>query len=203
MNTNKIIKQVTDEIVETTDINTIEDYLDKDEFKIKLSRKTIENVVRWSINGADTKEIAKNLELTEKQFNMLVAFCPALMWAMQEGSTLSELVITASAYQKAIGGKKRRREVLSYEVETEYDSNGKITSQKKKPTKVVLWEEEPADSSLLKYFMENKQSDNFGESKKEIDEDRYKNIIRGMSENDKEALMVASKGELLEEIKGK
>ena len=77
----------------------------------KFNKKTTENVVRWALKGASMREIAENLELSQKEFDVLLSSSPALMWALQKGEALAQVYLFMTSYEIAIVGKRVKKEV--------------------------------------------------------------------------------------------
>lgn len=126
----------------------------------KISKTTINNIAKWALNGASNREIANNLELSEKQFKVLCNICPALVFVMQESRELADIYLASSLFQRAIGGQKITKQqavkVGDYEGGVKVGEHVEI---------VDLVEELPPDSNLLKFMAENKLSEKFGKDK--------------------------------------
>ncbi len=131
----------------------------------EIKSTTIKNIGKWALNGASNDEIAKNLELTNRQFETLLAICPTIVMIMKDSRELADVVIAGSLFQRAIGGqvihKKTPVKVGDYE-------NGVKVGEH-----IEMWETEeelPPDSALLKYLAEHKLSEKFG--KNTVDKDK-------------------------------
>lgn len=131
----------------------------------EIKSTTIKNIGKWALNGASNEEIAKNLELTDKQFQTLLAICPTIIMIMKDSRELADVVIAGSLFQRAIGGQVIHKRVP---VKVgDYQDGTKIGEH------IEMWETEeelPPDSALLKYLAEHKLSEKFG--KNSVDKDK-------------------------------
>lgn len=170
------IKSINDliEITNNKDIGTIK-------------AQTIKNIAKWALNGASNEEIAKNLELSDKQFETLLAICPTLIMIMKDSRELADVVIAGSLFQRALGGQivKKRVPVKV----GDYQNGVRIGEH----IEMVVTEEElPPDSALLKYLAEHKLSEKFGKDSA----DKDKEVVSVINTLDAEQLK-----ELEEEIR--
>ncbi len=131
----------------------------------EIKSTTIKNIGKWALNGASNEEIARNLELTNRQFETLLAICPTLIMIMKDSRELADVVVAGSLFQRAIGGQVIHKRVP---VKVgDYQDGQKIGEH----IEIVETEEElPPDSALLKYLAEHKLSEKFGKDK--IDKDK-------------------------------
>lgn len=136
----------------------------------KVSKATILNIARWALNGASNKEIAKNLELTPKQFKTLCSVCPVLVYVMQNSREMADIILAGSIFQRAIGGQiiKKRVPVKI----GDYEDGRKIGEHIEYADQ---FEELPPDSGLLRFLAKNKLSEKFGDQK--VDEDTETKVI--------------------------
>lgn len=141
--------------------------------RLKITRKTLENVVKWSLNGSSQKEIASNLELSEKEFSTLLRVSPALMWALSKGEELAQIYLSATAYELAIGGKKIKREVLG--TVREYDENGRIQKTYQVPVETSY--ELPPDTSMMKFLLTSHIKNRYGDLKKALEEEEMRKVV--------------------------
>lgn len=162
----KIISRKYDGLINVQQTNKI---LEISKCDFKLSAKTLKNISHWALNGDSDKEIASNLEISEKDFQLLCAVCPALVMAMQESRQLAEIMLTGSLFQTAIGGQKiRKQQAVKM---NDFDEDGNRIGEH---IEIVEVEEElPPNPMLLKFLAEKKLNENFGESNKDKD-----NIIK-------------------------
>ena len=131
----------------------------------KIKKTTIENIAKWALNGASNQEIAKNLELSDKQFQTLLAICPTLIMIMKDSRELADVVIAGSLFQRAIGGQRIHKRVP---VKVGDYKNGVRIGEHIEYAETI--EELPPDSALLKYLAEHKLSEKFG--KEIVDKDK-------------------------------
>lgn len=130
-----------------------------------IKAQTIKNIAKWALNGASNDEIAKNLEISNTQFQTLLSLCPVLITIMAESRQLAEVVLAGSLYQRAIGGQIIHKRV-PIKV-GDFEDGRKIGEH----IEMVETEEElPPDSMLLKYLAEHKLSEKFG--KDVVDKDK-------------------------------
>lgn len=157
----------------------------------ELTKKTLTNIAKWSLDGKSEFEIRQNLELTKKEWTYLCKVCPTILVVMQHSRAYAEIVIAGTLYQTAIGGhtirKKTPIKIKEYE-------NGKVVGEH---VEIVEYDEvQPSNPYLLKYLAQNKLSENFGESKVDNSEEHRKlvesltpetlKIIENMGGNDGE-----------------
>lgn len=185
----KISKQKVEEVVSSykglIDIDTINDMIkiSGHEDLGKISKKTITNIAKWALNGSSNKEIANNLELTDKQFKILVSICPVIMYIMQNSRELADVVIAGTLFDTAIGGKKIREEQV-YRVH-DYNEFGKPCSEHLEKIEVV--KELPPNPYLLKFIAENRFSEKFGNKGEDKDQEVV-GIVNGLSAKDLDKL---------------
>lgn len=147
----------------------------------KFNKKTTENVVRWALKGASMREIAENLELSQKEFDVLLSSSPALMWALQKGEALAQVYLSMTAYEIAIGGKRVKKEVLS--TIRERDENGRVVKEYQVPVEVSY--ELPPDSAMMKFLLQNHIPNRYGDIKKQKEDEEMRTIIDQLSDEDK------------------
>lgn len=147
----------------------------------RFNKKTTENVVRWALKGASMREIAENLELSKKEFDVLLSSSPALMWALQKGEALAQVYLSMTAYEIAIGGKRVKKEVLS--TIRERDENGRVVKEYQVPVEVSY--ELPPDSAMMKFLLQNHIPNRYGDIKKQKEDEEMRTIIDQLSDEDK------------------
>lgn len=162
----------------------------------KISKKTITNIAKWALNGASEKEIANNLELSEKQFRTLASLCPVVVYVMQESREYADVIVAGSLLQRAIGGTiVRHQQAVKV---SDYDSEGNKIGEH---VEIVDLEEELApDSSLLKYLAEHKLSEKFGKGETNTDE-RMKRVVGELNEEQIKKIEELQKLEEIENAK--
>ena len=155
------VEKIINKFEDMLDLDTINNIIDNTNVRDigKVSRKTIYNISKWALNGASNKEIASNLEITDKQFQTLCTICPVLVYIMQTSRELAEVVLAGSLYQRAIGGQKvRKQQAVKM---NDFDCDGNKIGEHIEI--VEIWEELPPDSNLLKYLATKKLSEKFGD----------------------------------------
>lgn len=157
---------------------------------IELSKKTIQNISKWALNGESDNEIANNLELTNKQFQFLCQVCPVLIYVMQQSRAMADVVVAGTLFETAVGGKVVRKQVLSRV--TEYDEKGKPLKTYSQP----IWVEEelPPNADLLKFLAKNKLSEKFGNTQVNVDSDNRR-VIENMTKEELDAIDFAIQNE--------
>lgn len=132
----------------------------------QISKTTLQNISNWALNGASNREIAQNLEISEKQFKTLCALCPTIMYLMSDSRELADIVIAGSLFQRAVGGQKIHK-IVPVKI-GDYNADGKKIAEH---IEMVEQEEElPPDPMLLKFLATHKLSEKFGADKDNIDE---------------------------------
>lgn len=168
MNKNEATNVVLDKYRDAINIKNINELLEitnnQDIGKIKA--QTIQNISKWALNGASNEEIARNLEITNKQFETLLAICPTLILVMKDSRELADVVVAGSLFQRAIGGQVIKKRVP---VKVgDYQDGVRIGEH----IEMVTTEEElPPDSALLKFLAEHKLSEKFGKDTNDKDKE--------------------------------
>jgi len=165
---NEATNLVLDKYRDAINIKSINELLDatnnKDIGTIKA--QTVQNIAKWALNGASNEEIARNLEISNKQFETLLAICPTLIMVMKDSRELADVVVAGSLFQRAIGGQivKKRVPVKV----GDYQDGVRIGEH----IEMVTTEEElPPDSALLKFLAEHKLSEKFGKDTNDKDKE--------------------------------
>lgn len=125
-----------------------------------ITKKTLQNIATWSLDGKSEFEIRQNLELTKEEWAYLIKVCPTILQVMQHSKAYAEIVLIGSIYQTAIGGhkikKKMPMKIKDYE-------NGRCVGEH---VEIIEYEEtQPSNPYLLKWLAENKMGENFGKTK--------------------------------------
>lgn len=160
--TKKEITQELKKITDTVDITITNKVLDLsgEMESFRLTKKTLENIAKWALDGKSQFEIRQNLELSDKEWKYLIKVCPAILLVMQHSQAYADIVVAGTLYQTAIGGhtihRKQPIKIKEYE-------NGRVTGEH---IEYAEWDEvQPSNPYLLKYLAENKLSENFGKTK--------------------------------------
>lgn len=159
--TKRDIKKELDKITDTVDIdltNKVLDMTPEGMFeKFDLSKKTLNNIAKWALDGKSQFEIAQNLELSKKEWEYLCKVCPSILLVMQHSQAYADVVVAGTLYQTAIGGHTIHRKV-PIKIK-EYD-NGRVVGEH---IEYAEYDEvQPSNPYLLKYLAEHKLSENFG-----------------------------------------
>ena len=178
--TKKDLKQELDKITDTVDINLTNKVLElsNEVESFHLTKKTLNNIAKWALDGKSQFEIAQNLELSKKEWAYLIKVCPAILLVMQHSQAYADIVVAGTLYQTAIGGHTIHRKVpLKIK---EYD-NGRVVGEH---VEMIEYDEvQPANPYLLKYLAENKLSEQFGKTK--IDNSKeHREVVDVMSDEE-------------------
>ena len=184
-NTKQVVEEVYNSYKGLIDIDTINRMIKISGNKDlgEISKKTITNIAKWALNGSSNKEIASNLELTDKQFRVLVSICPVLMYVMQSSRELADIVITGALFDTAIGGKIIRKQQL-VKIK-KYNEDGRVVGEYLE--KGWVEEELPPNPFLLKFLAEHKLSEKFGKEKEDKDQEVV-SIVNGLDDKDLELM---------------
>ena len=178
--TRKDLKQELKVITDTVDIDTMNQVIDMtgqlEDFK--LTKKTLNNIAKWALDGKSQFEIAQNLELSKKEWEYLCKVCPAILMVMQHSQAYADIVVAGSLYQTAIGGHTIHKKV-PIKIK-EYD-NGRVVGEH---IEYAEYEEvQPANPYLLKYLAENKLSEQFGKVKADNTKE-HREVVDVMSDEE-------------------
>lgn len=188
-----IVKQLTEDYANNIDYEIVNDVLEtKGVTDFKLSKQILQNIAEWALNADTTNEIRTKLELTPKQWQLLCAICPAIINVMEQGRVLADTIILGSLFQVAIGGQRVPKQLAK--TITEYDERGKPCKQHIEIVEIM--ETLPPNPALLKFLAEKKLNENFG-SKPISNPERYRNIVDGLSKEER-ALIESTRFEDLE-----
>ena len=178
--TRKDLKQELNKITDTVDIDFTNNLIEMsgELEKFELSKKTLNNIAKWALDGKSQFEIAQNLELSKKEWGYLCKVCPAILLVMQHSQAYADIVVAGTLYQTAIGGHTIHKKV-PIKIK-EYD-NGKVIGEH---IEYAEYDEvQPANPFLLKYLAENKLSEQFGKSKTDNTKE-HREVIDVMSEEE-------------------
>lgn len=178
--TKKEITQELKKITDTVDINITNQVLDLsgEMESFHLTKKTLENIAKWALDGKSQFEIRQNLELSDKEWRYLIKVCPAILLVMQHSQAYADIVVAGTLYQTAIGGhtihRKQPIKIKEYE-------DGRVIGEH---IEYAEWDEvQPSNPYLLKYLAENKLSENFGKTK--IDNSKeHREVVDIMSDEE-------------------
>ena len=180
--TKRDIKKELDKITDTVDIdlaNKVLDMTPEGMFeKFDLSKKTLNNIAKWALDGKSQFEIAQNLELTKKEWEYLCKVCPSILFVMQRSRAYADVVVAGTLYQTAIGGHTLHRKV-PIKIK-EYD-NGRVVGEH---IEYAEYDEvQPSNPYLLKYLAEHKLSENFGAVQTDNSKE-HREVVDVMSEDE-------------------
>lgn len=166
----KVNVRTTNEILEKTDVGDF-----------KISKTILENIAEWCLNGDSDDEIRKKVELSPKQWNILITVCPKVLDIMEHSRAYADIVLGGSLLQTAIGGKKIQKEQLIKV--GDYENGVKVGEHVEKH---IVEEELPPNPLLLKFLAERKLNEKLGEQDKPISS--YREIIDNLSPEDRAKL---------------
>lgn len=178
--TKKDLKQELSKITDTVDIDLTNKVLDLSEEieSFHLTKKTLNNIAKWALDGKSQFEIAQNLELSKKEWNYLCKVCPAIIFVMQHSQAYADVVVAGTLYQTAIGGHTIHKRI-PMKIK-EYD-NGHVIGEH---VEIVEYDEvQPSNPYLLKYLAENKLSEQFGKTKMDNSKE-HREVVDIMSEEE-------------------
>lgn len=177
----KEIKKELDKITDTVDIKLTNQIIEMsgELEKFELTKKTLNNIAKWALDGKSQFEIAKNLELSRKEWAYLIKVCPAILLVMQHSTAYADVVVAGTLYQTAIGGHTIKKKI-PIKIK-DYDECGKVVGEHIEI--VEIDEVQPANPYLLKYLAENKLSENFGKTKLDNSKE-HREVVDVMSEEE-------------------
>ena len=180
---------VTEELIKQTDIDYVNQMLEKSEDlkDFNISKSTLSNIASWALNGDSDKEIRQHLDLTKHQFAILCTVCPTLVVIMDRSRAMADLIVAGSLFQTAVGGKRIKKQQL---IKVGIYENGIKVGEKVE--KHYVEEELPPNPILLKFLAENKLSEQFGESKG-VDDKKIRTLVDGLSAHDRKLIEEAQK----------
>lgn len=177
----KDLKKELDKITDTVNIELTNQVIEMsgELEKFQLTKKTLNNIAKWALDGKSQFEIAQNLELSSKEWAYLVKVCPSILLVMQHSQAYADIVVAGTLYQTAIGG----HEIL---VRTplkikEYNEEGKAIGEH---VEIVEYKkvQEP-NPYLLKYLAEHKLSEQFGDVKTDNSKEQ-REVVEVMSKEE-------------------
>ena len=179
---------VTEELIKQTDIDYVNQMLEKSEDlkDFNISKSTLSNIASWALNGDSDKEIRQHLDLTKHQFAILCTVCPTLVVIMDRSRAMADLIVAGSLFQTAVGGKRiKKQQLIKVGI---YQDGVKVGE---KVEKHYVEEELPPNPILLKFLAENKLSEQFGESKG-VDDKKIRTLVDGLSAHDRKLIEEAT-----------
>ena len=182
----KIVKEYSKDI----DLPLINEILgDKGMGDFELTPQVLRNIGEWALNGSSNEEIRNKLELKPKEWDLLLAKCPILVYVMKSGRALADTIVAGSLFQTAIGGKRVRKQV-PVRIK-EYDEKGMVCGEHYDT--IEVWEELPPNPQLLKFLAEKKLSEKFGEQTVDTSA-RYSDLINNLTPEERALLETQVKG---------
>lgn len=179
--TRKQLKEDLNKITDTVDINITNQVLNlSGEIEnFHLTKKTLNNIAKWALDGKSQFEIQQNLELNDKEWKYLIKVCPAIILVMQHSQAYADLVVAGTLYQTAIGGHTIHKKIPIKM--KEYNEYGKCVGEH---IEYAEYDEVQAPNPyLLKYLAENKLSENFGKTKMDNSKE-HREVVDVMSEEE-------------------
>lgn len=172
------VKKELNVITDTLDYDHINDMIEKNGMLegFSLSKKTLNNIASWALDGKSQFEIAHNLELTPNEWKYLCKICPTILLVMQHSTAYADIVVAGSLYQTAIGGYTIKKKIP---IKIKDYDDGRVIGEH---IEYAEYDEvQPPNANLLKYLAEHKLSENFG-SEKVDNSAEYRGIIDTMTE---------------------
>ena len=152
----------------------------------KISKRVLENIAEWCLNGDTEFEIRQKIELNKNQWAILISACPDVLKIMEFGYAYADMVVGGSLLQVAIGGKKIKKQQL---VKVgDYQNGVKVGEHIEK---VEIEEELPPNPLLLKFLAENRFTEKFSE--RNGDDKVYRGVIDNLTDEDRKKLERAKK----------
>ena len=141
-------------------------------------KRIAENIFKWSVGGKDGATIMGYLGLTQAKYDELMASYPLFVGAMAKGREYANSLMGMTMYEMAMG--------MEYEEETvvKYSDSFEIVKLKKRIDPSV-------QLRALQYLMENKMGDVWGKERKDKDESEIKEIVRGLSVEERKTVLEA------------
>ena len=178
--TKKEIKQELNKITDTVDIKLVNQVIEMSDIleDFSITKKTLNNIAKWALDGKSQFEIAQNLELSKREWDYLCKVCPAILLVMQHSQAYADVVVAGTLYQTAIGGHTIHKKV-PIKIK-EYD-NGRVIGEH---IEYAEYDEvQPSNPYLLKYLAENKLSEQFGKSKVDNSKE-HREVVDVMSDEE-------------------
>lgn len=178
--TKKEVKQELKKITDVVDIDMVNQIIGMsgEIENFSLSKKTLENIAKWALDGKSQFEIQQNLELSKSEWNYLLKVCPSIILVMQHSQAYADLVVAGTLYQTAIGGHTIHKKI-PIKIK-EYD-NGRVVGEH---VEIIEYDEtQPSNPYLLKYLAEHKLSENFGKEKSDMSKE-HREVIDVMSDEE-------------------
>ena len=171
----KELKAITD----TVDLDSLNNSLKHAGIsKIEVSEKTLDNIAKWLLDGKSEFEIRQNLELNVSEWAYLLNTCPAIGVVMQHTTAYADMVVGATLFQTAIGGRVIKKKIP---LKVREYVEGKVVGEHYEM--IEIEETTQPNPLLLKYLAEHKLSEKLGDNKKDNAKE-YKDIIDNMSEEE-------------------
>ena len=178
----KIIKGVVDKAEELNDLSNtyLPNEIKENTLRMRITRKTLENIIRWSIGGASNQDIIKNLELTEKEYKTLISISPSFVYCLQKGEELAKIYLVSNAWQIAVGGRVCHKQVL--QTVREYNEDGKIERSYQEPIDITY--ELPPDTKMSIYLLSHHIPQKYGDKIQDMENGRIKEFVDNLSDDD-------------------
>lgn len=178
--TKKELKQELKEITDTVDIDMTNQVIAMSEElgSFEITKKTLNNIAKWALDGKSQFEIAQNLELSQKEWAYLLKVCPTILYVMKHSQAFADIVVAGSLYQTAIGGHTIKRKapikIKDYE-------DGRVVGEH---VEIVEYDEvQKPNPDLLRYLAEHKLSENFGKVKMDNSKE-HREVVDVMSDEE-------------------
>ena len=178
-----VLKKELDKITDTVDLKVTNQMLELGGLeKFTITKKTLDNISKWALDGKSQFEIRQNLELSKSEWEYLCKVCPIIVVVMQRSQAYAEIVLAGTIYQTAIGGHTIKKK---YPMKIKEYDNGKVIGEH---VEIVEYDEtQPPNPYLLKFLAEHKLSEQFGEVKSDNSQEHRK-VVDAMTEEELRAI---------------
>lgn len=178
--TRKDLKQELKQITDTVNIELTNQVIEMsgELENFEITKKTLNNIAKWALDGKSQFEIAQNLELSKKEWDYLCKVCPSILLVMQHSQAYADIVVAGSIYQTAIGGHTIKKKVP---IKIKDYDRGRVVGEH---IEIVEYDEvQSPNPYLLKFLAENKLSEQFGSTK--IDNTKeHREVVDAMSDEE-------------------
>lgn len=177
------LKKELDKITDTVDLKVTNQMLELGGLeKFTITKKTLDNISKWALDGKSQFEIRQNLELSKSEWEYLCKVCPIIVVVMQRSQAYGEIVLAGTIYQTAIGGHTIKKK---YPMKIKEYDNGKVIGEH---VEIIEYDEtQPPNPYLLKFLAEHKLSEQFGEVKSDNSQEHRK-VVDAMTEEELRAI---------------
>lgn len=138
--------------------------------KPKFDFEDEQNLLRiegWARDGADDKQIAKNIGYNECHFSTLKGKYPKLAKALKKGRAPLDFVIESKLYRKAMGMTVETQQAIKVK-DIYFDDAGR-RCEKERVEIVTLKQEIPTDTTAAIFWLKNRKPEQWNRQPEKID----------------------------------